>query len=312
MRTDMVGAGEAPKTVVGVDGSEHARTAALWGAAEAVRRQQSLCLVHAVDLDRLDRFASFETSQHVLEHGRGLLRGLAGEIAHRFPGLDVALELRRERPVSALHAIARPGDTVVVGSRGSGGFGPLLLGSVGLGAVAGSRVPVVVVRGRTKRGDGVPIVAAVVAAVADERDAEWVVQAAREAPVRAGVLRLLHVRSTLTRSGTRRDLSDEAGHLDGPGQRLLAGLADRIRADRDGPTVRTEVITARSAAAGLVEASRDADLLIVGSRKRRTVPPLGLGHVVHALLHHSHCPVQIVPYTGEATATTGNQLGDDR
>ncbi|PCG86976.1 universal stress protein UspA [Streptomyces sp. WZ.A104] len=307
MRNDTPGGGEAPRTVVGVDGSEHARTAALWGAADALRHQQGLCLVHAADLDRLDRFASFETSQHILQHGRELLQELAGQIEHRFPGLDVALALRRERPVHALHTVARPGDTVVVGSRGSGGFGPLLLGSVGLGAAAGSNLPVVVVRGRTTREDGMPVVAA----VADERDAQWVAQAAREARARAGALQLLHVRSTLTRSGIRHAPPEEAGRFEGPGQQLLAGLAARLREEGAGLTVSTEVITARSVAAGLVEASRGTDLLIVGNHKRLTVPRLGLGHVVHALLHHAHCPVQIMPCTGKETTTTGNPPGNE-
>ncbi|MFD9504730.1 universal stress protein [Streptomyces sp. NPDC060035] len=306
MRTHTSRAEEGPKAVVGVDGSEHARSAALWGAAEAARGRHGLCLVHAADLDRLDRFSSFETSEHVRKHGHVLLAELDREIRSRFPGLDVTLKLSRRNPVAALHAAARQGDTIVVGSRGSGGFGPLLLGSVGLGVVVNSPVPVVVVRGRTGRDD-----APVMAAVRDERDAEWLVQAAREAQDRGGVLRLLNVRSPLTRFAGRQGSPNDAGRLTGPGEQLLADLASRVRGDRSGPKVRTEVVTARSAAAGLVEASREANLLVVGSRERHGVPVLGLGHVVHALLHHSHCPVQIVPYKVDKRGVIGEGLGDD-
>jgi nucleotide-binding universal stress UspA family protein len=45
----------------------------------------------------------------------------------------------------------------------------------------------------------------------------------------------------------------------------------------------------------LVDASRDADLLIVGARRRPGHYGLQLGRVAHGVLHHSACPVAIVP-----------------
>ncbi|GHB09290.1 MULTISPECIES: universal stress protein [Streptomyces] len=307
MRTDTSGDREDARTVVGVDGSEYARAAALWGAAGAVRNHHSLCLVHAADLDRLERFASFETSEHVREHGNTVLAEAAQEVRHRFPGLDLTLKLSRRSPVPALHAAARPGDVIVVGSRGSGGFGPLLLGSVGLEAVVGSPVPVVVVRGGAEDEDGSPVTAA----VRDEQDAAWLVRAAQEAQARKGSLRLLNVRNLLSRFGSRQARPDEAGRLAAPGERLLADLAARIREDHPGLTVRTEVLTARSTASALVEASRGAGLLVMGSHERRGASVLGLGHVVHALLHHSHCPVQIVPYPRDERGVVEEGPRDD-
>src|SRR6478752_4142123 len=257
-------AAQEPRTVVGVDGSEHARAAVLWGAADASAHRRSLLLVHAADLDRLDRFASFETSEHLRDAGNSLLTTAAEEIRERFPELDVAVKLSRRKPVPALHASARPGSSIVVGSRGSGGFGPLLLGSTGLEVVVGSPAPVVVVRGGAGREDA-PVTAAV-------RD----------------------VHSLLARfDGTARDANGRAGDR---GEELMAELASRVRESAPGLTVETEVVAARSAASALVEASGHAGLLVMGSHERRSVSVLGLGHVVHALLHHSRCPVQIVPY----------------
>ncbi|MEU0133099.1 universal stress protein [Streptomyces sp. NPDC006296] len=339
-----------PRTVVGVDGSGHSWNAVLWGAAEAKRHGQSLLLVHAADLDRLDRFASFETSEHVRDAGHAVLTRTADGVRQRFPGLDVQVKLSRRKPVPALHAAVRPGSTIVVGSRGSGGFGPLLLGSTGLEVVIGSPAPVVVVRGDLERAG-----AAVTAAVRDEDDARWLVRAAQQARARDCPLRLVNVRSLAARfgggtewaaeteqaggtawaeetggteqaggtgeaertaeasgTGDTRDIGPARGpgpagepeaaplggtsHGEGPEDRLLAGLASRMRAEVPGLVVRTEVIAARSAASALVEASRSADLLVMGSHERRGYSVLGLGHVAHALLHHAHCPVEIVPY----------------
>jgi nucleotide-binding universal stress UspA family protein len=45
----------------------------------------------------------------------------------------------------------------------------------------------------------------------------------------------------------------------------------------------------------LLDASADADLLVVGARRRHGHFGLQLGRVAHAVLHHSACPVAVVP-----------------
>ncbi|MEV2248265.1 universal stress protein [Streptomyces sp. NPDC049970] len=307
MRIHSADSTDGPRTVVGVDGSEQGRAASLWGAATAVRHRHGLRLVHAADLDRLDRFSSFETSEHVRDKAETLLAEAAQEIRQRFPELDLTVKLSRKRPVPALHAAARPGDTIVVGSRGSGGFGPLLLGSVGLEAVIGSPVPVVVVRGEPERDDGAPVTAA----VEDEHDVVWLVRAVREAQARDRPLLLLHVRNKLATSGSRAASPEGAGQPAGPGEYFLKDLASRLRVDSPGLSVQTEVVTARSTASALVETSREAGLLVMGSRERRSGPVLGVGHVVHALLHHSRCPVEIVPCSRDERGVAEEHYGGD-
>ncbi|HVX22145.1 MAG TPA: universal stress protein [Acidimicrobiales bacterium] len=74
---------------------------------------------------------------------------------------------------------------------------------------------------------------------------------------------------------------------------LRAAVA-RARQRQPGLTVVGRA-TAPPAAEALVDASRDAVLVVVGTRGLRLVDELALGSVSHHLACHAHCPVVMVP-----------------
>ncbi|NBE50665.1 universal stress protein [Streptomyces boluensis] len=276
---------------VGVDGSPAGHAAALWAAAEADRRGRGLRLVHADDTARRSHYASGDTIEEVREAGRDLLIETEVAVHDRFPSLDVTKELDRREPVAGLRAAAGTRGTIVVGNRGLGGFAALMLGSVSLGVATRADVPVIVVRGDSDR----PESGSVTAAVHGRADLGWLLLAAAEADARKAALRLVSVWNVLAHVGSVATMLDDLDEIARRRVHEVAELADHVREFFPGLIVSHHVETGTSTPGILVEASTHTDLLVMGRARRALGAGPTLGRVAHILLHHAHCPVEIVP-----------------
>jgi nucleotide-binding universal stress UspA family protein len=83
--------------------------------------------------------------------------------------------------------------------------------------------------------------------------------------------------------------------MEGDAAKLLADELERFRADvsNGGVPLETRLLEG-SPADGLVAESRDADLVVVGTRGRGGFSSLLLGSVSAEVAHHARCPVVLV------------------
>ncbi|MFB6613045.1 universal stress protein [Streptomyces sp. NPDC056367] len=287
---------DTSSVIVGVDGSEPARRAALWAAGEAVRRSRPLHIVYGADTDGRALYVAAETIERVRAAGRELLDETAKALAAEYPALRVTTEFSRADAVTSLHRAGGLHGTIVVGNRGLGGFNSLMLGSVGLDTAAGARTPVIVVRGI----DGTEERGTVLAAVRDEHDLVCAQYAAREAELRKASLRLLHVWNVLQSVGSVVSMLDDVDRIAGEHSAVLEAVTDTVHAEFPELPLESDAEKSVSVAGVLVEASRHADLLVMGGRRAQGALGFGrnLGRATHSVLHHAHCPVLLIPRAG--------------
>jgi len=282
--------------VVGLDRSDQGRAAVEFAAARAVRQHRPLRVVHA-----------FEPSQYAVRSTVGWTQDLHGVLRNSaqrlvdettevlamvYPDLDVQARLEPGSAVEMLVEESEHAETVVVGSRGSGGFADLVIGSTTLHVASLARCPVVAVpwppdNESPRHG----VVVGVDGSALSESAIEFALQVASELDQ---PLLALHAWTDPARLGPGVMLPlvyDPALVADEEGLVLaesMAGWAEKY------PDVHIENKVSRGHAVhALVTEARHAVLLVVGSRGRGSVRSL-IGSVSHGVLHHATGPVAVV------------------
>lgn len=296
----------------GLDGSPESRAAAEWAAREAGLRGLALRIVHVREPlpDRLGQ-APLPAGETWQDRAERIPREAAKALRLRHPGLEVVTGRLTGTPAEALIEAAGSAEMLVLGSRGFGGIGGVVVGSVSLAVIARAERPVVLVpsgedavdehRTDPSGAPGAssattpfrPVVLGLDSGAPDETLLEFAFDAAvrRGAPLRV-VYGWSESPAPLHRSYRDAELYDSLA-------RTQAGaLAEVLCPWRQKfPDVDvTEVSRCGSAAQVLVDASHEASLVVVGRRTRTS--PLGthVGHVAHAVLHHAPAPVAVVPH----------------
>ena len=151
---------QVPAVVVGVDGSAGAKEALRWALAEARLRRSPLRAVHAWmfgyvggPVDGYPYWGGALGSYTALGVDLGALHRAAEDLLERAladvgaEAQDVEIERQVVQGAAAevLVNAAAPGDLLVVGSRGHGGFTGLLLGSVSQQVLETATCPVMLV-----------------------------------------------------------------------------------------------------------------------------------------------------------------------
>ncbi|MET7302665.1 universal stress protein [Embleya sp. NPDC005575] len=273
--------------LVGHDGSPAADRALDWAAQDAVARRVTLYVVTAVPVGGLGHRHRVE----LRERAHALIDAACARVRARFADAVVEGSVRVGDPAESLLEASARADTMVMGSRGHGGFTGLLLGSVSLRVCAHSSCPVVVVR-----ADAAEDASGVVVGIAGPEDgpaAEFAADRAR----RLGGLRAVHSWA-LPVTGLAPSLMlpsmFDVDAIAAERGRMLERMLGPIRI-RD-PELPVEALVMNGTAGrDLICASTGSALVTVATHRRSGPLPMRLGPTTHAVLHHARCPVAVVP-----------------
>jgi nucleotide-binding universal stress UspA family protein len=279
--------------VVGIDGSESAVHAAGWAAAEAVRRELPLRLVHTFDIP-LGYAPGVVAPQAVrdgmCQQGWAWLHEARDAVAGIAQDLEPELIVKQGPVLPFLVEQSQTATMIVLGTRGLGGFTGLLIGSISVALAGRAHCPVVVTRGTDNTsGD---IVVGIDGTPAGEAALAF---AFEEASLRDRAVVAVH---TWTDSVLEAALAGSAAAVDfyPLQQQAYELLAERLAGWQEkypDVIVRREVVRDRPATA-LLRYSEGAALVVVGSRGRGGFRGLILGSTSQHLLHHASCPVAVV------------------
>lgn len=289
--------------VVGVDGSALSNEALAWAAAEAERLGAPLHVFHAfVYVPVLGGFSPVSPAEHESLGGE-VVHAAADKVRASHPDLPVTEEVRLGPAAPRLLNAAKDARMIVLGARGHGRVGGVLVGSVSQQVAMHAKCPVVVVRGSADHAggpvlvgmDGSPEAGAALRFGLRHADAVG-------APVRV----------------VRAEYLDSPPGIP-PGE-WYADLVDRLHEMTE--SVRAEVETARGEFPGLdvdfrvtrrhpvdalVEEAAEASLVVVASRGLGGFAGLLLGSVSQGVLSRAPAPVAILPHSRGA-----RQYGEER
>jgi nucleotide-binding universal stress UspA family protein len=286
--------------VVGVDGSSGSEHALQWAVDDAHVRHLDVDVVHAwsqpVSVYPADLYA--EPDAHRVAGARLLAHALATvDDADADAGPRVASRLVHEDAASALLEAAVDAELLVVGTRGRGGFTGLLLGSVSRTCLHLAPVPLVVVPPTWSRRGTRRIVVGVDGSEPSREALGWAVAEAAAHGAGLQVVNVYDLAPLIAPLGAPMPPETEVAGTSSQAllEEMTEGVADGSGVEIDlvpanGPTSRT-----------LLDAARDADLLVVGSRGLGGLRRLLVGSVSQQCVYHSTCPVAVVHAPAEET-----------
>jgi len=283
---------ERTDIVVGYDGSAPSRTALRYAVSQARLRDAPVRVLAVFDYNwRGARFGGAEELElAVRQRIETMVEEAVGEARAAAPGVAISGTARLGSPGPALLEASRTAAVLVVGNRGHGGFGGLMLGSVGQYVATHARCPIIVVRGKVDTADGPVVVGADASEHADHtlsvafeeaarRKAPLIAIRAYQLPVPYGVMAM----STLPYD------PEALKHTE------AEALSNAVRPWREKyPEVKVETLVALgSAGRVLVDVSSSAGLVVVGSHGHGAIAGTLLGSISLQVLHHADCPVLV-------------------
>jgi nucleotide-binding universal stress UspA family protein len=281
----------ARKIIVGYDRSADARAAAAWALEEASRTGALVEFFYAYQWPTWAPAASMVPGPAVYPDGeadraiRGALDEAVIQARHTHPEVRTEISIGHANAALTLIDRSQEASLIVVGSQGHSGMTGLL-GSISIAVSAHAHCPVIIVKKRP-----VPD-ARIVAGLDDSTAAEHVLALAVEQASACGVP-LTVIRAFPPVTGLWEDTSTVHRTITDEERRPLDDLVAAWQEKYPDLNVTAEAVIDHPAAA-LTRASKDAQLVVVGSLGRGALRGMLLGSVSQNVLHRSECTVAVV------------------
>ncbi|MBB2921679.1 universal stress protein [Cellulomonas cellasea] len=282
--------------VIALDGSPHSELTLQWGLAEAQRRDARVVLARAYqeprEITQWSWYPVFEDLDFSTE-AKEYLEERAERAAAQHPGLRLETALLHGSEVPQLRTLSEDAQLLVLGARGQSVRRHI--GRVSAHLAAHARCPVAVVRADHPVAPDAPVVVGVDGSRTSVAAARV---AAREAGLLGVGLVVTHARPTYPDpygtggtggTGGPVVVTDETD----PAHRAAASVAEDLRAAHPGLDVRLHMVDDEPVHA-LVEAARDARLLVVGSRGLGAFQGMLLGAVSSDVVRTARTSVLVV------------------
>nr|WP_238352893.1 universal stress protein [Kribbella solani] len=283
-----------PPIVVGYDGSAASDAAARWAAGTAERLGRRVRMIHVMPwpVIRSTSGASLLAGREVLERAaERLLEKACRRLRSGYPEVAIEAEVTIGDLVPSLLRAGAGAAMLVLGSRGLGEVRELTEGSVTTHVATHATGPVVVVPAGWSPRPG-DVVVGVDGSAHGRNAIGFAFRFAEEAGESVRAVLAWHDPQSTGPGDMRFPVTDP----DALEEDSAAVLGEAVAGQAvDHPDVKTtEKLVHGIAATVLVDESRDASLLVVGSHGRGRLRGLLLGSVSRAVLHHAACPIAVV------------------
>ncbi|TFD82805.1 universal stress protein [Cryobacterium fucosi] len=275
------------RVVVAVDGGPASTAALDWALERAKVLPISLELTTVVDLGWAPAGGPDDDFRPIYERA---LSDATQRVEHEVPDIKKTSYVRRGVPADELVRASASADLLVIGTNKTGFLAGAVYGTLPLRLAAHSHCPVVVVPATWN-----PTAGTVVVGLEDDATAEVALSFAAAEATRLGrVLDIIHAWSIPATVAVEYGAVIPFDELRDAHAAILAEAAGRVRTAHPGLEVR-EVLEQGPAAMVLVDASGEAELVVVGTHGRGAVGSLFLGSVSHDVLLNLTCPVAVIP-----------------
>jgi nucleotide-binding universal stress UspA family protein len=272
------------RVVVATNEGPAVDSALRWVAHRAAAHRLDVEVVTVADLDR---FIWARSAQAIRQEATELAERTAARLALLAPALDVRVRVLSGDPREQFAAASGTADLIVVGSARVAGIADVVASGFSVKLAEAARCPAIIV---PKDWEPNQSGAVLVGLEGDDSDDAAAAFAAHEARVLRRPLRVLHAWTAPAIDG---DVDTRLDGLNAWHRGILDEAVAGLSARSPDITIDGDLVEGPQAYA-LLEASKGAELLVVGAHRRGRLERFFLGSISRSILMHPRCPVALV------------------